>query len=541
MDLPTVDNLDIQIKSSADSAAKSVERLANSVGNLAMKLNAIRGGGMRDFSSGLRSLSDAAKGINASKLTTIAKGIEKLSKIDSAQLRSVGNATQALSTGLRTLGSIPKINVDSVSKAIGELSKHDSSKLSALGTTLQPLASGINALSSVQNMSDITQTISSLRQLSTIDMSKFNSGALNSLSASLSGFVSTMNGAGNISGNISNLINSLGRLGSVGGNFSVISSDLPALSTSLRNFIQSMSGAGSVSKDTMSLVSALGQLGNAGGKIKSAADNLDNLADKLKDFMQTMQNAPQVSQNTISLINALGRLNGASVNLGNSMGGSGASKGASMFANGLKTVGSWLGNGVKRILTFNGALNRFIPGMKKAENSTKGFVSKIGMFYAKFFLLIRAFKTLGKVVEDAMDSIEVVNYFNAAVDQVTSHADLSKWQEMGYDSAESYANSFKEGMLKTTEQMSGYTLNAAGNLVQSGMKNFGIDSSMLMNAQAQFAQMASSIGVSSDYSTKISRAMTEIGADLASVKNMDFEDVWENLSSGLTGKQLLTA
>lgn len=497
MNLPTVDSLDIQIKSSADSAVRGVDRLAESVGNLAMKLNAIRGGGLRDFSSGLRDLVNATKGADAGSFSKLATGIKKFENLDSGKLKSVGDALKPLADGIRTLSSAPQIG-------------------------------------------DMGATVSALRSLSNIDMSRLNISGLSNVAKELSNFANTMSGAAVVNGNVNQMINALARLGSAGGNFSTIAAELPPLSTALRNFITSMSGVSSVSQNTIQLVSALGQLGNTGGKLKTTADNLDYLAQKLKAFMQAMQNAPQVSQNTISLINALGRLNGASVNLGNSMGG-GVSRGTSLFANGLKSVGSWLGNGVKRILTFNGALNRFIPGMKKAEDSTNGFVSKIGMFYAKFFLLIRAFKTLGKVVEDAMGSIEVVNYFNAAVGQVTDRADLSKWKELGYDSAESYANSFKEGMIKTTEQMSGYTLNAAGNLVQSGMKNFGIDSSILLNYQAQFAQMASSIGVSSEYSTKISRAMTEIGADLASVKNMDFKDVWDNLSSGLTGKQLLVA
>jgi hypothetical protein len=43
------------------------------------------------------------------------------------------------------------------------------------------------------------------------------------------------------------------------------------------------------------------------------------------------------------------------------------------------------------------------------------------------------------------------------------------------------------------------------------------------------------MGVASDTATTLSNALTKIGADLASVKNLDFNDVWDDMASGLTG------
>ena len=56
-----------------------------------------------------------------------------------------------------------------------------------------------------------------------------------------------------------------------------------------------------------------------------------------------------------------------------------------------------------------------------------------------------------------------------------------------------------------------------------------------------YAQMASSMGVASDTAAKMSRALTEIGADLASVRNMDFDKVWTDMASGLAGRERLVA
>lgn len=43
------------------------------------------------------------------------------------------------------------------------------------------------------------------------------------------------------------------------------------------------------------------------------------------------------------------------------------------------------------------------------------------------------------------------------------------------------------------------------------------------------------MGTTSEQALKLSNALTMIGADLASVKNLDFSTVYENLSSGLVG------
>jgi len=56
-----------------------------------------------------------------------------------------------------------------------------------------------------------------------------------------------------------------------------------------------------------------------------------------------------------------------------------------------------------------------------------------------------------------------------------------------------------------------------------------------MNYQAVFGQMSSSMGTTSENALLLSDVLTKIGADLASVKNMDFDKVWNDMSSGLAG------
>lgn len=103
------------------------------------------------------------------------------------------------------------------------------------------------------------------------------------------------------------------------------------------------------------------------------------------------------------------------------------------------------------------------------------------------------------------------------------------------DSAEAYANSFAQRAQSVTGKMTGFTADDSGNLKSTGKVSLGLDPEKLMNYQATFGQMASSMGVASETSLKLSQALTEIGADLASVKNLDFESVWNDMASGMVG------
>lgn len=147
----------------------------------------------------------------------------------------------------------------------------------------------------------------------------------------------------------------------------------------------------------------------------------------------------------------------------------------------------------------------------------------------------KGIKELGSAVKSSMDYIEVANYFNKAFSQVAEKADLKAFEELGYNSAETYYNSFSERAEQLTQKMTGFKVSENGMLEATGGKNLGLDPSQLMNYQAMFGQMASSMGVASETSLKLSNALTMIGADLASVKNMDFSKTWQDMSSGLAG------
>ena len=201
---------------------------------------------------------------------------------------------------------------------------------------------------------------------------------------------------------------------------------------------------------------------------------------------------------------------------------------------GFRALGRGLTSMQSGLSTINSKINDFASRMKRANKETKNFAQTVGLLYARFFLLIRGAKTLISAVKSSMNYIEVLNYFDASFGQVAERG-VSKWSEMGYESAEAYYNSFAERAKKVTSDMSGFFPEADGTLTPTGMASLGMNPQQLMQYQSQFAQMASSMGTTSEQALMLSEVLTKIGADLASVKNMEFEDVWRDMASGLVG------
>lgn len=192
-------------------------------------------------------------------------------------------------------------------------------------------------------------------------------------------------------------------------------------------------------------------------------------------------------------------------------------------------------NGIYGVLNkVNNRVNDFASRIRRANKETKTFAQSIGMLYARFWLLIRGAKALTSAVKSSMNYIEVLNYFEASMGQVAERG-VSKWSQMGYESAEAYYNSFAERAKEVTKDMSGFYPEKDGTLTPTKLANLGLNPQDLMKYQSQFAQMSSSMGTTSEQALVLSEVLTKIGADLASVKNMDFDQVWGDMASGLVG------
>ena len=250
------------------------------------------------------------------------------------------------------------------------------------------------------------------------------------------------------------------------------------------------------------LAKGISKLGNK--SVITAIDNMPKLATALNSMMNTLSKAPTVSSNLINMTTALA---------------------------GLANQGSKVGS-TTRSMTSN--LNGYSASAQRASKSSKGLASVFGSLYANFFWVKRGVDKLWKSIETSMDYVETLNYFDAAFGQVAESA-VSQWEDAGAESAEAYYKSFSDRAKQLTSKMTGFSVKDDGTLQATGQPSLGIDPEKLMNYQATFGQMASSMGVTAETSLKLSQALTEIGGDLASVKNLDFDKVWNDMASGLAG------
>ena len=118
-----VDSISIELTADADSAAASLEKLAGKLDLIIQSMGKLKTSNLTTFVNDIKTLSSAMQGLSAIKMpdyTRLAKGIEKISGIDAAQITNAGKAMKELVNGLQVLDGV---NVSDNATKIGELAK----------------------------------------------------------------------------------------------------------------------------------------------------------------------------------------------------------------------------------------------------------------------------------------------------------------------------------------------------------------------------------------------------------------------------------
>ena len=438
------------------------------------------------------------------KMESLQKAVTGLSGFNAS---GFANGLSQLATSIQDFSSKTKAaDFNRVAKGLDKLAAVNAQGLESTAAAMTSFATSMTGLGQMTfNADNLTKMVNSVTKLGGANATQALTN-LPQISTLLKAFITDMNTVGSVAFNfdsLANLVNNISRLGGAKATQAV--KNLEPIKRQILRFVSGLNGIGTLSFDTTGLANLVSSITKLGGKAAgNAIPNIQNLGVALNQLMATLSRAPAVSQNTILMTQALAQLasNGSKVSSATS--------------------------------AISGGLSRYTGAAGKAMKSTKGLAAQIGMFYARCFLLVRGVKSLWKSTEKAMDYIETLNYFDAAWSQVADNA-VNSWKEAGYDSAEAYANSFSQRAQSVTGKMTGFTADDSGNLKATGQVSLGLDPEKLMNYQATFGQMASSMGVASETSLKLSQALTEIGADLASVKNLDFASVWNDMASGMVG------
>lgn len=249
--------------------------------------------------------------------------------------------------------------------------------------------------------------------------------------------------------------------------------------------------------------SAISKLGNK--NVATATANIPQLATALNRLMVTLSKAPTVNKSVIDMTNALANL---------------------------AAQGSKVGSASKSVV--NG-LNRTNAAAKRTAGSTMSLARAFGKFYTSYFLLVRGFKGMFNMMKSAMELTETVNYFEVTLNNIGQNAKDS-WKEYGYESADAYADSFAERLRESNEKLTGFAVSETGQISQSVFSGLGISPATATQYSAMFAQVANSIGMTEEASIALSEAFVRLGADWASLRNVDFTTAYEKLASGLSGQ-----
>lgn len=435
------------------------------------------------------------------KLETSLNGIGKSS------FGGVTSGLRSLNSSLKEISSVRVDNLSQIATSVKKISSINASGLTNTSKSIRDLSNGLKDIGRVhvdtKNIVDIANAMSILGRKKSFE----GTANLAKSKQDIIDFVTGLNSVGALSfdfSGVSNLVANMQKLGSK--SVTQATTNLRPMKEQLLQFVSGLNGIGELNFDATNLAVLVSSLSKMGGKsVSQSITNIPLLAKALKDLMEQLSTAPKVSQNLIDMTTALGNL----------------------AAQGSK-VGS-ASNALEK------AFDRTHTATTKTKKGFKSLSSIIGKFYQKYFMVVNGVKRGWKAIESSMDYIETLNYFDAAFGQVASNADYDSFKEAGYESAETYYSSFSERAKTLTSKMSGFAITKSGMLESNGAASLGVDPEQVMKYQAQFGQMASSMGVTSENALKLSNALTEIGADLASVKNLDFDKVWTDMSSGLAG------
>lgn len=276
--------------------------------------------------------------------------------------------------------------------------------------------------------------------------------------------------------------------------------------TAITNIATAFNQLGNVSQASQNmatLVSSISKLGNK--SVTNAIVNIPQLANSMSQLMVTLSKAPTVNKSVIDMTNALANL---------------------------AAQGSKVGSASSSVV--NG-LNRTNAAAKRASGSTMSLARAFGKFYANYFLLVRGFKGMFNMMESAMELTETVNYFEVTLRNIGESA-RENWEREGYASADAYADSFAQRLRESNEKLTGFAVSETGQISQSVFSGLGISPATATQYSAMFAQVANSIGMTAQASTDLSEAFVRLGADWASLRNVDFEVAYEKLASGLSGQ-----
>ncbi len=526
----TIDTLSIQINSDAARAERSIKGLADALVNLASSTG--RGlNNLRTVAGDIKSLNNATKGLDTSKFSAYATGmdnlsnsigrfadigdkitpavnaLQKLAGVDLSGMRVSGDFSglSALAEGAGKLADVaPKLSAlkasdlnrsltafqklgqsdfSGVAQSLQVLNGLDVSGFTGLSQAMSGFADSVSKLASLKT-ADISRAVKSFERLSSLDVSGLAAGlqALNGVDISkiselgiaFQGFANALAGSDKIAAGTAKIFASLAQLAASAGNIPEVTANLPGLSSAVRDFTAVMASAPAVEAGIVSLVGALAQLANAGAKATKTAAALPELTAGVQSFVQMLASMPRLDKNILRAVEALARLADA--------GGRAGTASRNLLQN-INRLSGGMGGLRSGALGATGGLRSFTGQLLAALGITGGLYG-----------LVRGIKA-----------------------SITAASDLVEAQNV-------------------IEQGFGPLIGKIEDFAKTSIQSFGMSELAAKNTAGIYAVMAKSLGVLPDAATDMAVALTGLTGDLASFYNISQDVANTALKSVFTGE-----
>ena len=255
----------------------------------------------------------------------------------------------------------------------------------------------------------------------------------------------------------------------------------------------------------------------------NATTNIPQLAEAFKKLMQTLSTAPKVNSGVIALANAMAKLsaNGAKV------GSASRSLESSLqrVSNSMSGIGTKMRSLASRVLDFG--KNLLLSG-RHASNTGRHYetlASKIGLLYAKFWMLLRAVRALNGMISVASSLIEVQNVVDTTFGNMSYKIeDFSKNAIKNFGLSELAAK-----QTASRFQAMGTAMGITGDQVQKAQSFLNMRKTLEGNV-AGYDKMSKSMA-------DMSINLTKLSADMASFYDVEQSTVEKALASGVMAGQ----
>lgn len=421
-------------------------------------------------------------------------------RIGNLNTTNLSNQLRVLGTSLQTFkqGGLTGREFSTIASGLQKIASVDSNGLRNTASAIQQVGS---AIQSMNNASANSGGISAFaRSISRIVPLANASGNIATLGVSLRTFVNDLNSVPQTTFDATSLtasINAISRLG--GKNSRSATTTIPLLTHAMKNFVIEMNKVGDLQSGSQNLHSLANAISILGRKTsEKAITNIPQLAKSLNEMMVVLSKSPRVSDNLINMTNALAKLS----------------------ANGVKATGTV--NGLTKSYRIFGNHTRSL------NKHSRGLASTIGMLYARFWVLFRAFRLLGSAVKYASDLIEVQNVIDntfgvSTTKAINSNADAI--QHMSKNTISWF------GMSELT------TKTIAGRYMAMGSA-MGLANRQSDGLSKHLSSLMGDMGKVTNKASEMALNITALAGDMASFYNVDANEMSEKLASGIYSGQV---